>query len=52
MEVWFGRVILTAVILLTETVLVPLRRMIVGDKQPLSVLADKKRFLSARAVLR
>jgi hypothetical protein len=32
MEVWFGRVTLTAVILLTATVLVLLHKMIVGDK--------------------
>jgi hypothetical protein len=45
MEVWFGRVTLTAVILLTATVLVLLHKMIVGDKWLLLICSGQEAFL-------
>jgi hypothetical protein len=42
MEVWFGRVILTAVILLTATVLVLLPRMTVGDNRLLLICSGQE----------
>ena len=50
MEVWFGRVILTAATLLMETVLVLLLRMIAGDRSLRLPVADRKLYSSSRRI--